>query len=898
MGPPSREAWAQRLAAFRASPSAFLAGPDGEDLGRDLLSGLRSDKLGEPAKVSPAPSCPRLRPAPRTSDTRHAPPQASLLALCLEHPAELWPDAPAAEAAATRLLDTLVLLPPRPCPLRRPLLLAITTVLVAGGALGPTSGAAARLLPLLLGLAAGRELGRGLGPASEQRLLQATACECLRELETCWPGLLGGHLGFLRRLEGPVQPTSLLLALALHNALTIQAKAGLQGLLVAADPPTQGGPWDWTLAEAGGGRLLPQAPSWPSAEAGECGLAALAPSPEEARELRAAITQLLDTSYLLTPAAQAQLLWLLAWALRGHRGQPPALFKPQLVRLLGTAQLVLLHAVLALKAAFGEALFTTQDEALLLRRLTLAAQHPALPLPTCLFYLHCLLNFPENCPLGTAAEEALPVLLGLPQCRGLLPSILHEPPALLARLQLLSLFCVEDEDREESGASSSLQRYLEGLLASLQQQAALDGAPRASATLCFQATYLVVQCLAGKPTFLPELTVGLARLYRARPALAPHFVDLLDRVGPELGKPLSWALRQEVVTGPGGHEALGWHLQMLAKVAEGDDLRATLKFLWAAVGNCTDWGLQQALLSVCRTLLRTGAGGGGLADLLQTLAQQLQDPDGRDHARLYYILLAHLAGPKLEVALAPSLAAPALASSLVAENQGFVAALMVQEAEPPIRLSLGPRTVAGPLPVLQLQVEVLEPVFSVELRFQAEGQIYGPLKAIHVPCLQPDRPGPLLQLPLEPRHPAPALLSGRALYTTPAGRTCHTCLPPLPVPFAHLFLPFPLPGEGARPGFFEELWDSCLPQGAESRLWCPLGPLGLEALVSHHLEPFVVVSQPPSSYHVAIHLPPASRLLLRLEGAQEGGVPVALRTDDWAVLPLAGDFIRGLSTAG
>lgn len=53
MGPLSREAWAQRLGAFRASPAAFMAAPEGEDLGRDLLSDLRSEKLSEPTKVGP-----------------------------------------------------------------------------------------------------------------------------------------------------------------------------------------------------------------------------------------------------------------------------------------------------------------------------------------------------------------------------------------------------------------------------------------------------------------------------------------------------------------------------------------------------------------------------------------------------------------------------------------------------------------------------------------------------------------------------------------------------------------------------------------------------------------------------------------------------------------------------
>lgn len=871
MGPLSREAWAQRLVAFRASPSAFMAGAHGEDLGRDLLSDLRSEKLTEQTKVS-------------------------LLSLSLEYPSELWPDASAAEAAATSLLDVLVLLPPRPSALRKPLLLAATSVLVTGGVLGSTSGASCRLLPLLLGLASGRDVGRSFGPISEQRPLQATACECLRELESCKPGLLGGSLGLLRSLlgqEGPIQPLSLLLALSLRDSLVIQSRSGasLQGLLVSGFY-TGSGPWDWTLAEEGAAHLIPQAPSWPTPYEGGCGLAALEPSPEEARELRAAVAQLLDASYLLTPVAQAQLLWLLGWTLRGLRGQPPALFKPQLARLLGTAQLTLLHAVLALKAAFGEALFTAQDEALLLRRLTLAAQHPSLPLPTHLFYLHCLLSFPENWPLGPEGEEAAPLLLGPQLCRSLMPSLLHDPMALLARLHLLCLLCTEEEE-EDKGQLQSPWQYLEELLAGLRQRAAVGGSPRALATLCFQASYLVASCLAGQTKVLTPLIHGLAQLYRARPMLAPHLVDFLDKVGPELGEPLKRVLQQEVVSRPVRNEALRWHLQMLAKVAEGDAQTATLSFLQAAATHCIDWSLQQALLRVCRALLQAG-GGKGLTDLLQVLARQLEDPDGRDHARLYYILLAHLAGPKLGIALDPSLAVPALASSLVAENQGFAVTLIVQETPAPIRLSVGPRMLKGSLPVLQLQIEALEPIYSLELRFRVKGQLYAPLGAIRVPYLCPGRPAHPLFLPLKPRRSAPAQLEVQALYSTPAGLTCHAPLPPLSVNLEDLFLPFPQPPDGVEQGFFEELWDSCLPKGAESRVWCPLGPQGLETLVSHHLEPFVIMAQPPTNYHIAIRLPPSSMLLLRLEAAQVDGVPVALRTDDWAVLPLAGDYLRGL----
>ncbi|XP_060032020.1 ribonuclease H2 subunit C isoform X3 [Erinaceus europaeus] len=75
MGPPGREAWAQRLAAFRASPAAFLAGPDGEDLGRALLDDLRSERPSEPTKESvrrpTTPESPRALPAPASGPARN-----------------------------------------------------------------------------------------------------------------------------------------------------------------------------------------------------------------------------------------------------------------------------------------------------------------------------------------------------------------------------------------------------------------------------------------------------------------------------------------------------------------------------------------------------------------------------------------------------------------------------------------------------------------------------------------------------------------------------------------------------------------------------------------------------------------------------------------------------------
>ncbi|XP_044536490.1 AP-5 complex subunit beta-1 [Gracilinanus agilis] len=892
----SGDAWARGLAALRTGPAAFLARAGADALASELLSDLRGERLSESTKVS-------------------------LLAAIQEFPAQLWPEPALAEDAACKLLDTLALLPPRPSALHRPLLLAVTSLLAACGALGPLSGATSRLLPLLLRAASLRAAG------PEQRALQATACECLHELESCRPGLLAGQLGLLRGLQDApgTQPHRLLFTLALRNALWALACSGgpasLHGLLRARGEGAQRGDtqaWDWTLEAPGA--LQPEPWDWTLAGEDVChwaapegqgawpepGPAPLELQPSEARELRAAVSQLLDASYLLTPPAQARLLRQLSQVLGAVRGQPPALLKPQLVRLLGTARVSLLHAVLAWKDAFGEALFTAQDEALLLRRLVGAAQHPALPPPARLFYLHCLLHFPENWPLGPADEEGAPVLLTPSLATGLLPSLLQDPPDLLGRLHLLCLLCGEelggDSNRECQGPEAQALDYLQGLLACLRQGAAQPGASRSSATLCFRASYLATRCLASHPGALAQLIEGLAEVYRVRPCLAPHFVDLLEQAGPVLAEPLGKALQQVAVAGSGGAQALQWHLQILTKVAGSQPLGPTLAFLWAAIGQRGAWGREQSLLRVCRALLRGkglgGAAPGDLANLLQELARGLDDPDGRDRARLYYSLFTHLSAPKLGSAMGPTLSIPMLGSSLVEENEGFTSALTVQEAQAPLRLSRVPQQAKEPPVILGLSVEASEVLYSLELRFRVLGPHYAPLEAVQVPCLRPGASPKLLLLPLEPRRPYPAVLDISVLYATPSGLTCYAQLPMLPVAFADLFLPLPQSSPEKTPSCaFQELWASCLPGGVESCMWGPWRGHALETLVTQHWEPFVMSATPPTSYQVAIRLPPNSRLLLQLETAGEDGVKVALRTDDWAVLPLAGEYLRGLGAA-
>lgn len=223
-----------------------------------------------------------------------------------------------------------------------------------------------------------------------------------------------------------------------------------------------------------------------------------------------------------------------------------------------------------------------------------------------------------------------------------------------------------------------------------------------------------------------------------------------------------------------------------------DAQSATLSFLRAAATHCRTGASSRPCCGSARPAAgRAGRPGG----CCRRWPGNWRTLIGQDHARLYYILLAHLAGPiSSGVALGPSLAAPALASSLVAENQGFAAALMVQRLGPGSAKCGSSQSIRGPSPGAAAPGGGAGTgVFSgAALPCGRTG--LRTLGAVHMPCLCPGRPTPRpLLLPLQPRRPAPAKLTVRALYTTPSGLTCHTHLPPLLVTFADLFLPFPGP---------------------------------------------------------------------------------------------------------
>ncbi|XP_044304650.1 AP-5 complex subunit beta-1 [Varanus komodoensis] len=903
MGSRSRESWAGTLASFRACPRAFLLSHGAGDVfAAELLQELRSEKLGEQIKVS-------------------------VLSLFLEYPTQLCPDAKAGQEAASAFLSLFAHLGPLPrhAPLRCHLLFAAGTVLVATDAFGEDCQAAGEYLSQLLLLASDLNDRQG-GPA--ERPVRAAACECLRELESCYPGLLSQRLEVLRSLQrqelSPAhQGYTLLYSLALRHAVLLLARGG-QGSLGQVLAGSGGLKWEATR-------------EWAGVSAAAVDQLALLPSPGDLKELKAVVSALLESSYLLSPAAQSHVLGQLAQVVGVVRTQSPAIFKAQLVRLFGAADACLQHSILQLKALFTDSLFTAEDEAFLLRRLVGLAQHPALPAPVSLFHLDCLLHFPENRPLGSGADEGLPVLLTPRTASGLFPGLFQDQGTVLARLNLMCLVCVESEGpAAEQGASYLLEHVL-----ALGGLVARGGGPEAT-RLFFQALYLFARYFGSRAQPMEELSQCLLDLYRRNCVLAPYVINLLDEVRGTLEE-AGWAcslarsLQKLVASVPLREEHLPWHLKLLARLAKEKDLPqgGTLGFLshLVASGRLGDWRSGQLLLSVCRNLmqLRPLPAPARLADLLQAVSLSHADVDVQDRARFYYTLLASLSDEKLSAILAAEgpVKARTLSASIVADSESFVAALTVHPAErAPLRLQRveagGSEPAACP-PSQEVEdhchwlLETRSPsrlslryqlvhtgppthphalLLCVVLRFTCSDRHYEPVPEVCVPCLSAHHPPQALTLTLEPCCPYPTRVDVSALYTTQEGLTHYSQLEPVEVAFPDLFMPLAVPAWPPEKHccLFEALWDRLCPDSRETcaeslAIWpVPLPALG--ALVRDHFARYIVAEQ-ANSYKIGVALPPRYHILLRVQSVEDAA-RVSIRTDNWKLLPSLNCYLQSL----
>nr|F6S215.1 RecName: Full=AP-5 complex subunit beta-1; AltName: Full=Adaptor-related protein complex 5 beta subunit; Short=Beta5 [Xenopus tropicalis] len=863
--------WNRKVASFCSEPKTFLCDSSVDGFLGELLKDLQSEAIHGQTKIL-------------------------MMDLLLEFPEFLCPDQKTVEMTAETLMNILKKMPSseRSMTLRCHLLLAIETVLITCESFNQNSKMAQDFASLLMHIISDvNDKKQGVA----NRPLRTTACECLRELESCYPGFLSQRMEKLylmqqQEVTAAHQSYTLLYTVVLKNAIRFLAQkegpsnGALKNALLSNED------FFWSATE----NMVELQPS-----SNEQLL--LLPSNSETKDLKSILALLLEDSYLLTPVCQNTLFWQIVQVVAMARTISPVIFKSQLVRLFSTMDLSCFHSILQMKAVFTDSLFTGEDEHFLIQRLVGMTQHPLLSTPVKLFYLDCLLHFPENRPLTSNSEENLPVLLTVQMTSSLFPNVFNDHSTMLCRQNVLSMVYLENEGSYSEKGIAFLFEHVMSLYSMVHK----NGNREITATF-FRAVHLFVQYFNFCEKHMENLTEKLLKLYMSNSSLAPNFINLINQTQILLEfhvwpVTLSKALQKEIVNLPTDKwtmKNLGWHLKILSRVAQENSISqsSTALFLRRVVfcsDLCSkgDWRTGNALLSVCKHVLqhqKLSAIFVHLADLLQYLMHRFEDIDVQDRARLYYVLLTNVSSDKLGKILTMSPARGQTKSrslsSIMTENENFSTMLTIRNAE---------KTLLCLQPVLEgikafTCISDSPSLYCIVLQFENTDCRFESISDINVPCLFVDRKPPVVTINLVPKEPYPTIFSVSATYSTQDGITYQTKLDPLYITFREMFIPLPLPALWpleSRFDLFGKLWSAFKPdeqnQFEESIFCYEMSNNSLHDIVLDNFSKFAV-SCNGGEYKIAVFLPPQFHILMHIK-SQDDTACFSVRTDNWNLLP-------------
>lgn len=257
--------------------------------------------------------------------------------LC-EYPTLLCPSEPAGEETALDLMSVFAQCPPSSTQFRCQLLVALTCVLICSSCASNRSRVSLDFLEVIFQVAQDVcEIN------SLQRPLRATACDCLRELEACSPGLLSQRLERLcelRHLEtsGLHQVYAGIQTLVLRNGvyrLSQEPGAGAEHLKAFLGGNTSA---VWEADRDSLQMTDKDSPGLASLILGSMGSVLMLHTGADCKELKSVLSSLLEESYIFTPLYQAALLHRLTEVVAMVPGITPAILRAQLLRLLGTSE--------------------------------------------------------------------------------------------------------------------------------------------------------------------------------------------------------------------------------------------------------------------------------------------------------------------------------------------------------------------------------------------------------------------------------------------------------------------------------------------------------------------------------------------------------------------------------
>ncbi|XP_026077661.1 AP-5 complex subunit beta-1-like [Carassius auratus] len=918
--------WDQKISAFLLSPSQFLATTTCESFLAELLHELRNDKASDQLKIL-------------------------IVSLLLEHPTILCPSSSVGEETALELLSVFSHTPQKSIILKCNVMLAITNVIICTSCLANHTKMAEDWLDFLFQMIQDTNDYRcGLS----HQPIRATACECLREMETCSPGLLSQKLEALHLLKQ--QETTVL-----HQSYCMLYTLGLKNAIRILT--TQKNVTDLEFKSILGGN---EGFAWKS---NQLGLTLLPinmmvhvprlPPGLDCKELKSIMSSLLEESYLQTPISQSALLRELVEVVAMVPGLSPTLFKSQLLRLFGTADVSLMHATLFMKDTFTDSLFTAEDENFLLKRLVGTAQHPLLRISEKLFCMECILHFPENRPISSSGEESLPVLVTPRLAASLHPTVFNDSATMLCRLNLLCLVHLEADEGEADKGISYLLEHIMALLKIIDN----DGSREVVVT-SFRALFIFLMHFNGMKELSEKVIDKLCDMYSKHSRLAPNLIGLANRIQEHLNDPV-WSvklligLQKCIMEMPPLQltiHNLSWHLKVLKRVAKEGQItqRNTIYLLLNILINSNlcergNWQVGNAVLAVCRNLLEHPSIDQvfiELADLLQYISVHYDDTDIKEHARFYYTLLTNLSWEKLTGILAKGLdggrAKERSHSAIMAENEGIASNLTVHKTNRHVLQLIKVQGEASQrslessemlettgeaknwLEVYQGQFQtsgfgsevtlryslthakdtdhLFDKVFTICLHFEMKDSNYAKVNDIHVPCVFRDRKPPEVQVKLKPFQPYPTTLCVSAIFTTQDGRSWHSRLPDVSVSFSEIFLPLPLPPNTScecKEQVFDRIWEAAAsgnPDKSAISLFCfKTGDESLTDLIKTHFQGYLITDQQSKRFwKVLFFLPPTCHVLLKITQAEDA-IQVSIATDNWELLPFVNSYLQNIT---
>lgn len=864
----------------------------------------------------------------------------------LDHPTVLCPIDSVGEETALELMSILAQTPQKAISLKCNLMVAISTVLICTTCVERQPRVAEDFLDQLFQIIEDTNDLRG---GLSLQPVRGTACECLREMEISYPGLLSQRLETLYQLKQKEttvvhQAYSSLYALALKNSvfLLCQNKEVADTDLKTVLCTNEGFGWK-AIHKPLPPAIFNNLEKIPQLRTGV-----------DCKELKSIVSTLLEESYLLTPTSQAALLRELTDIVSMVPALSPALFKSQLLRLFGTAQVEMVQATLMMKSAFTDSLFSPDDENFFLKRLVCMAQHPLLNVTDKLFYIDCIRHFPENRPISSQDDDSLPVLVTPRLTVSLLPTVFNDSSTMLCRLKLMCMVYLEADEGEDSKGLSYLFDHLMALLRIVDNHGR-----REMVVTSFRAVFIFLTYFSQMERLTEVLIKELSELYSRHCRLASNLINLCDRIQGRMEDSV-WpvkllkSLQKSVVEMPPSQLTLqnfSWHLKILRRTAIEKQIPqgSTLYFLLNALYNSRlcergGWQLGNAILAVCRNLLlhpcvNQASVSVELADLLHHMASHYDDTDIRDHARFYYTLLTNLSLEKLSGVLVQSQDGGQTKvrslSAIMAETDGLASHLTIHPTTGTIlqlvRLQhIGSPPATSPTEDPTTRVNVLEhyrsqfsdpefasevtlkykltylgepesvfdKLFSICMSFDLEDSNYENISDIHVPCLFRDRKPPEVCLKLKPNQPYPTSFKAQAVFSTEDGLTWRTRLPNVKVPFPDIFLPMPVP-VGSPSTYKEEvfscLWEDIKATEADKSaisLFCFEGKdKSLQELINKNFQNFLI-SNPTESGEckVLFFLPPQFHVLFRIN-LTEDAIKIDIGTDYWELLPHINSYL-------